>query len=222
MATRWPPSREGELATYVAAVSVQLTATPTLFGLVALDATNFAAVSSAYVSAYTTATAPATRNTSTIAAKDLAKLNVLALLRSDAKRINANPTVTAAAKGLIGLPIRDASPTPLPPPGTRPVLTLVGIGPRSQTVKIADELTPDKKAHPFGVSGAELFAFFGTGAPPSDVRQWTYLGQFTKNQAEIEWSAADVGKTPVLAARWFNDKAEYGGLSFPITAPIAG
>lgn len=222
--SKWLPSRDTQLLPFAQNFSAKITASPTSFGLTTADATSLAAAVTAYDSALATALNPTTRTKSTIAAKDLAKAQMVAIVRSQAKRIQANPSVTAVQKTDLGLPIYPATRTPVPPPGTKPLVNLISTQSRGHVIRLADILTPDKRARPAGVAAAEVYSFvLATPGqePPQDLEGWRFEGLATKPEFEVDYDAADVGKTAVIVARWTNAKGQPGPVSTPITGTIA-
>jgi hypothetical protein len=224
MGANWLPLKDQDLLTWVTIFSSLITAAPTTYGLVAADATALAALVTAYNTALTAATNPSTRTEVTIAAKDVAKAGLLASVRGLAKRIQAVPSVTPAQKLSLGLPIHKTTQTPIPPPVTRPVLSVVGgsVG-KTLTIRLVDETTPTKKAKPFGVDGAAVYSYVPTGSenPPADLELWRFEGIATKSVFEAGFNPSDVGKTAYVKARWFNPRGEAGPASDDVTATIA-
>ena len=108
---------DAQLYTGSAAFAAQITATPTAFGLQASDASAYAALNTAYASAYMAAANPETRTKGTIAARNSAR-DSLRLKASDlAKIIDGTSTVTDQQKLDLGLSVRKV-PSPVPAPGT--------------------------------------------------------------------------------------------------------
>lgn len=108
---------DAEIAAGSANFSTRITATPAAYGLVAAQATAYAAVNAAYQTAYTTAITPATRTKGAVAAKNDAKDALRAMASDLAKIIDGTPTVTDQQKIDLGLAIRK-TPTPNPADGS--------------------------------------------------------------------------------------------------------
>ena len=215
------PTREAELLTWSQNYSATLTAAPTTYGLIAGDATALSSLVTAFTNAYSEASDPNTRTKPKIVAKDLAKAQLIASLRSLSQRIQNNPAVTSEHKAELGLPIWDREPSPQPPPSTRPVLSLVAAAGNLQLLRVVDETTPTSKAKPEGVAGVEVYAWIGPN-PPAELSQWQSKGLFTRSSFEISYTSEDAAKQATLMARWYNAKGEYGPASEPITALVAG
>ena len=113
-----------------------IAASPVTYGLVVGDAVSITAVQSAYHAAYLLAGTtpphrtpinPATRTGPNIAAMVIAKNSALITLRAYASIIGANNGVSAAAKAAAGLTVRATGKTPIPQPGTNPILSFVAL-----------------------------------------------------------------------------------------------
>jgi hypothetical protein len=167
MTSKWPPNRDADLATYVAAVAAKLTASPTTYALAPADAAQFATASTAFVNAYAAAIDPATRTKAAVSQKDVARANILRLLRADAKRIQASPAVTMAAKLDLGLPIHDAKPTPVPLPAVAPQLVIVSAVANTVRIRLEDAAVPSRRGKPHFVAGAAVYSFVGDAPPAS-------------------------------------------------------
>lgn len=96
--------------------STLISAAPTTYGLVAGDATAYAALNAAYAAAYVAANAPETRTKVTITNKDDAAVSLRAMASLLAKKIDGTATVTNGMKEAIGLSVRK-TPAPFGPPG---------------------------------------------------------------------------------------------------------
>ncbi|HZZ43626.1 MAG TPA: hypothetical protein VFE58_11865 [Tepidisphaeraceae bacterium] len=216
----WLDTSDGPLSTFANDFSAKITATPTAFGLVAGDATSLATLVTAYNTALAAATDPVTRTRVTVAAKDTAKVALIADIRALAKRIQASPAVTPAQKTSLGLPIHSNTPSPSPAPTTEPLLNIVATGNYSHTLRVADILTPTKRAKPANVADLQIFAFPGEN-PPADMSLWTFKGVATKAEFVVNYAPTDAGKPVSLAGRWANRKGETGPFSDPVTGTIA-
>lgn len=220
MAT-WPPTKDMAFNTYCTNFGGKLSAAPTTYGLVAADATAFAALVTSYTNALNTATNPTTRTKTAVTNKNVAKAQLLASLRILAKRIQANPAVTAGMKTDLGLPIHQTIPSPIPAPDAAPLVSIVTYGNRAVTLRIGDSVDTNRRAKPAGVDGAEVYCYVGT-TPPASLADWRFAGQAKRQDFTIEFTAADVGKTVYFAARWFNPRGEPGPLSATINGTLAG
>ena len=144
---------DAEIASGSANFSTKISATPTAYGLVAAQATAYAAVNTAYQTAYTTAITPATRTKGTFAAKNDAKRNLRVMAADLAKIIDGTATVTNQQKIDLGLSVR-VIPSPIPAPGVRPGMDIVSVANRTVTVHIHDSASSTKRGKPAGTTAA--------------------------------------------------------------------
>src|SRR4051794_2282711 len=110
------PSSDADLLAFGANFSTLITANPTSYGLSAPIATTLAAKQAAYAAALEAATNPSTRGGSTILAKDEARSDLVAYCREVARAVQGTMTVTNQQRYDLGLTVREAEPTPIPPP----------------------------------------------------------------------------------------------------------
>jgi hypothetical protein len=219
----WLPDKDADLLSFSTNFTAKIVAAPTTYSLTAADATALGLLNTAFTSALASATNPSTRTKTTVAAKNVVKAQLVADIRSLAKRIQASPTVTVPQKTDLGLPIHQTVPTPVPAPSTQPLINLMSTGGKAMTIRLADELTPTKRARPAGSVGAEVYSYVAAapGVLPDDLEQWRFEGLATKAEFEVDYNGPDVGKTATIVARWYNAKGETGPLSDPITGTIA-
>jgi hypothetical protein len=217
------PSREAELLTWSVNFFAKVQAAPTDYGLTIADVTELTPLMTAFTDAYQAATDPATRTKVTVADKDVAKVALVAELRLLARKVQADPAVTAGQKTELGLPVHDLAPTPVPVPATKPVLELAGEDICRHTVRLFDEATPTSRAKPQGSAGAQVFTFIAANGenPPIELDQWTLRGLATRSEFEVVYPGADAGKKAYIAARWFNSKGEVGPRSDAVARLIA-
>jgi hypothetical protein len=220
----WIPLKDQDLLPFVTNFSAKLTASATSYGLVAADATNLATLVTTFTSTLAAATNPPTRTKTSVAAKNVAKAQLVADMRILARRIQSNPAVTVPQKTDLGLPIHQTVPTPKPAPSTKPVVNISAKGIRNMTLRLSDELTPTKKAKPPGAYGCEIYSYVSTSTTtelPTDLTQWRFEGVATKFEFEVDYTGDDVGKTANIVARWLGSKGDPGPTSAPISGMIA-
>ena len=214
-----PPTSDGALLPWSLNFSTRITATPTVFDLTAAEATAYAALHADYTARVATAENPGTRTKATIAEKTTSKLALLAKARQFCKIIKANPDLTDAQRALLGLPPRDATPTPVPAPLTRPLLAVDPFG----NVRIVDETTPNRRGKPQGVMGAVIItAILPTTAPaPTTPQEGHYSGLATRDKFAIPLPSDSNGKALWAMAQWVNPRGEPGPVSAPVRTLIA-
>src|SRR5438046_3013565 len=151
------PTRDAELGQWVGNFSTLISASPATYGLVAGDAAAIAGYVNAFVAALTVVNNPATKTKATVAAKDGAKAAMLDIVRPYAQQVRNNNGVSNADKTALGLTIVDRTPTPVPPPTSSPLLSVIGATPGEHTLRYSDANTPDSRRKPAGTIGLQLF-----------------------------------------------------------------
>jgi hypothetical protein len=210
-----------QLYTGSQAFSTKISATPTAYGLVAAQATAYAALNTAYSTAYLAAIDPLTRTRAAVATKKQAKVNLKAMASDLAKIINGTPTVTDAQKIDLGLNVR-ATPAPIPPPTVRPGMDLISVVGRIVKVHIHDSASSTKRGKPAGVLGANVYSFVGT-TYPTDPAAWLFEGSTTKNTFDVLFPNTVANGAQVwICATWFNKTTQTGPVSVPITTNVQG
>lgn len=214
------PQRDAELDTWALNFSTLITAAPATYGLSAPDGVAIATAYNTFHTAYLAATNPSTRTQAAVETKNLQKANLLNVVRGYAATIRANRAVTNANKMNLGLHVRDTTPTPVPPPATRPVLAIGRMTQGSMEVRATDEATPNRRARPNGAAGLLLYRAVGTTAvnDPSEATFLTFVG---KPEALSTFAPADNGKVATYFARWTNSKGEVGPWSQSVSSSIA-
>lgn len=223
MGSTWYPTKEADFLAFAQSWSTHATATPTAYNWVAADATALAALIATLVSATTAANDPATRTSVTVAAKDVARAAALAELKALKKKLEgAQPPIAANKREELGLPPKDATPTPVPPPSTRPLVAILATTGLNVSLRLTDENTPTRRSHPVGVSGAEVFSFTGATAP-ADLRSWTFEGLATRSDMVVAFPPAAAAGTKIfIAARWYNNKGDTGPVSATASSYVGG
>lgn len=214
------PSKDLVLLNFAQTFLALITATPSLYGLLASDATSLGALVSDFATRLATALAEGTATKVARTAKNTSKKALVARLRQLARRIKAFPSLTPAQIEELGLRPNDHEPTPTPVPPTRPVVQLEAIGGAQVAVRLHDELTPTSRAKPDYGQGAYLWGKIGDTAPasPDDCK---FLGTITRTRHVLDRPSADVNKTIWIIAQWVNDKGETGPTSIPASSSIA-
>ena len=82
-----------------------------------------------------------------------------------------------------------------------------------------DETTPNSKAKPAGVQGAEIWYFIGP-TPPSDPSQCSFAALDSATPYLLQHDPADAGKSCHYLLRWVNSRGEPGPWSETVTATI--
>lgn len=220
------PPKDSDLANWSLNFYTLLVASPATYGLLASDATNVAAVQTPWAADYALAINPATRTPVTVAAKDTARTNLLAVVRPYAQAISLNAGVLTASKIAIGVNPRTSVPSPITAPTTNPVLTVASGAPLSHIIRFRDSASsPSVKAKPYGVVSCQIVGST-TGEPTlsgsSGPDAMPTIGLFAKNPAQFTWGSGDIGKTATYFARWVTRSGLVGPWGAIVTYTIAG
>jgi hypothetical protein len=214
------PPKDANYDTWFNNFSTLITAAPSTYGLLASDAATIAAQFSTWHAAYLLVTSPTTKTKDTVSAKNTAKINSLNVVRPYAQNISNNPGVTSANKIALGVNPKTSTPSPITPPNSYPVLTLISQNPGVINLSYRDSQTsPSVKSKPYGVKSMQLYGAM-SATPITDPSLLNQLGTFTKSPLQY---ALPVGYTPgsrwYFAAKWQIQKGGQGPWS-PITTLI--
>jgi hypothetical protein len=214
-----PPRSDLTLNVWTLNFSTRLSSTPTAFGILASDASAYAALSTDYATKLATALNTTTRNKGSVAAKNTSKAALLAKARQLIKMIGAYPPLTAQQRADLGLNPADTVPTPVPPPSTRPLVTVNPVG----GLRIVDETTPTRRAKPSGVIGALVYSKISLPAdpPPTGIEEASFAEMATRANVTLTLPAGSNNKTLYVFAQWVNDKGERGPVSIVASTAIA-
>lgn len=213
------PTRDSLLEAWALNWTTRVTAAPTTYGLTAGIAVTCAALYTTWHNAYVASSNPVTRTPVTIAAKDSAKGAMVPILRLYSQQVKANNAISNSLKTDLGIHVDDTTPTPIPPPSTMPVLTIVSNGVQEMTLRFADELTPTSRSKPPGTAGLLLFRTIATAAA-SDPDAALFDGLFSRIPVPQVFDAGDVGKVCTYWAKWCNSKGDEGPWSAPVHRTI--
>jgi hypothetical protein len=204
------PARDGPFSSWLANFSTKLTAAPSTYGLVALDAVNVAAAQSAWAAAYLAATTPATRTPPAVQLKNVMRINALGVVRPLAQQISLNAGVLTSDKVSIGVNPRTSVSSPVTAPVTSPVLIFQSSQNLSAYVRYRDSsASPSVKAKPYGVLQVQIFGLV-SATPVVDPTVMLLRASATKSPVVLTFTAGEVGKTCYLAARYL---VRSGGVS---------
>jgi hypothetical protein len=87
------------------------------------------------------------------------------------------------------------------------------------TISFVDELTPNTRGKPDGVSGCEVWVKVGNAAP-ADPSELKYLATDTRTPYVAEFDGADAGKTAYYMLRWVSTRGETGPWSQTVSGTI--
>lgn len=209
------PRKEGELVTWSLNLSTFINADPTIYGLTLTQASDYAALQTAYSTAYTTANQDATRTKPNIVAKNVAKQALIESSRQLVAIIQAYPGTTDQMRADLQITIRDTEPTPIDPPVNPPAIAVVSRFNRDVTLRLYDETNPTSRARPQNVIGASIFTFVGDTAP-TEVSQWHFEFQTNETVATVTFpESVPHGAKVWFTAYWFNMKSQSGPGTYP-------
>jgi len=224
------PTTDSGLDAWALNFSTLITANPSTYGLVPLDAAAIAVAQADYAAAYLlggsagsppTPVNPSTFTSVTVAAKNSAKIAMTVLARTYASQIRLNPGVLNADKTALGLNLPNNSPSPIPAPGTFPVLTIVAIAQGLMQLRYADNLTPSSRKKPDGALQMELWRGIDP-APIVTPAACTLVALVTKQPyVSVFTDPADAGDKATFFARWVTRRGLAGPWSAPVSATIS-
>lgn len=211
-----PPAREQDLIDFAVPFVEQIKAAPTTVGLVAAQATEVDSLLQDAIARREAAVNPLTRTSGITQAKRTSLKALLAKLRELIRIVNAHPGLSNQQRADLGLRIPDEERTPVPPPLTRPLLSVDPDG----MLRIVDESMPDQKGKLPGVAGALVFIKLD-GEAPADVGQASFAMMMTRHRAAIPLPAGANKKTLWVLARWYNARGQLGPASLVVSTTIA-
>jgi hypothetical protein len=220
MASSYIPASDSGFNDWLLNFSTKLTAAPATYGLTAPDATIVSDQAALWTAAYGPTLIPATRTSPAIATKDAVKAATLATVRPFSVNISLNASVTDGAKAAIRVTVRKVTPTPVPPPTTKPVIGILTNVAGVVQFQVRDATTPTTKAKPAGCIGVELWAAVGVAAA-IDPSQARYVG--TQTKTPNSWTAEPTDRTKIVTffTRW-TTRSGAGGRAYtgPWSDPV--
>lgn len=220
-ASTYLPSREGELVTWSDNFSTLINADPTAYGLTLTQASDYAALQTAYANAYATANQDPTRTRPTIIAKNVAKQTLIESTRQLVDIVQAYPGTTDEMRGELQITIRDYEPSPTPIPANAPIFSILKVSGYKISYSMR-EPNSDSRGKPEGVIGAQLLGYVGETAPANPA-DWQSLGLVTRPLSYVILPSAlyPAGSKVWLSAAWVNPKGQVGPLSDPTSCYIS-
>jgi hypothetical protein len=190
-------------------------------GLVAADMTPLTTGAAAWTAAYTANVTAQAAAMSAREAKDAARKPLEVALRALAARLQASPTVTDARRAALGITVRAKGKQPAGVPTSRPVATVDTSQRLQHSIQFADEASPNKRAKPAGVMGAEIWVKVGDAAP-LDVSECQFLALDTATPYVAHYPGTQAGKKAHYLLRWMNTRGAQGPWSETVSATIVG
>jgi hypothetical protein len=197
------PPKDTDLLTWVNNFSSLITAAPATYGLSAGDAVNIATAIAPFVADMALIGSASTKTAAVVSQKNTDKVNMLNIVRPYAQQISNNPGVASADKIALGLNPKTSTPSPITPPDSNPVLTLLSQTPGVVNFRYRDSAaSPSVKAKPFGVISCNLYGM-ASDTPITNPALLPNIATMTKSP--YQWNAPDgytPGKTWYFAATW--------------------
>jgi len=219
------PLKDSLLVPFASNFSDRINTSPASFGLVIGQATALADLVGPYVDAVTAlnlARADGTRSESLTTTRDTTKAALLSYARELYSFVQANTNVTDANKVLLGVHIRDTTPTPVPAPTVPPAMELVSVFARTVKVNIYDPTSSSHRSKVSGAVGAYVYTFTGEDYP-TDPSLWQFQGSATKGNFDIVFPDTVANGAQVwICAAWVNRRGETGPVNSPIAAIVQG
>jgi hypothetical protein len=214
------PRKDPDLLSFGSNFSSRITASPVTFGLVALQATQYAALLATYLADYNamkTARDSGNRSQSLTTQKNISRAAFLSYARDLYSTVQANTSVSDADKNLLGIVVR-AAPSPQPSPSSAPVIDILSVVGRTVSIRLHD--IGGKKTKPPFVKGASVFSFVGD-VPPSTGMGWHLESNTTRNLFDIQFpDSVAPGAKVWITASWFNERSQSGPGTTPISTNV--
>lgn len=179
--------------------------------------TQYTTLHDAFIAANDACKADGARSKSLVAAKNTAKAALLDYARELYAFVQASQAVTDADKVLIGVTVRDAQPTPVPPPSLSPMLTLLSVTGRVARYKVADRQFPASRRKPLNAEGVTIMSYVGATPPASDDPGWKLEGQTGKTTFLVQFpNDVAPGTACWVTALWYSRRGAYSPACDPV------
>ncbi|MCA9083482.1 MAG: hypothetical protein KDA81_05480 [Planctomycetaceae bacterium] len=213
------PDTEGSLEQFAQNLVHQLTEHPTLYGIPDSMVQQLSGQLTDWETKKDAATAARDAARAATEAKDESRGTMDESLRTVVRLIQADPNVTDQARLAAGIRPHKTTRTPVPPPATAPVGSVIASEQLTHTLYFSDAATPTKRARPSGVAGCEVYVCIADEAP-ADPNKFRMVRFSTRTPETIRFDAADGGRTAHYLLRWMNGKGETGPWSQIVSATI--
>jgi hypothetical protein len=211
------PSKDADLVTWSSNFAAVITAAPTSYGLSSGQASAYTTLDTAFATAYEAAINPGTRTPVTVATKDSARNALVANARSLAKIAQGYSGITPELLADAGLTVRDPVPSPIPPPTSMPIISLLTASSLNITLRFKDSVLSNPRSRPDGATSMQLF-WTDALTPGADVATYKFAGNATRVPFAVPFESAQAGKVITFRGRWVNAKGQYGPTSDALAA----
>lgn len=216
MAVPYIPARDADLSVWAGNFSNVLTLNQPTYLIVGAALATLQANITSYQAALVIASDPGTKTKVTVATKDAARTLMLSNIRLVAAQIQAIPGITPGDLSAAGLTVRDTTKTPIPPPLTFPIISLLGVAGGMLRLSLADELTPTVKRKPTGVLSC-LLVCAASPDVPADSYDGIPLAVVGRVPTSISLSALTANTVYNMRGVWMNRRGDRGPLSAPVS-----
>lgn len=217
--TRYPPAREADLISATQTFVDVATPVPATYSLTAPQLTTLDAKLTDFQTKWDICQVPGTKTKVSVQNKNASKADLVSNLRSLVRIVQAAPTTTNALRTSLGIPLRDVIPTPIPVPGSAPILTIKKVWGHQVTVRLE---SPDTESRGFlpGILGAQIYTFVGD-EPATDTQVWVNQGLTTRTSVVIAFpSDTPAGSKVWITAAFVNPRGMSGVACTPVVAGI--
>jgi hypothetical protein len=184
------------------------------------DCATILAAVDAFDVALNIATAPATRNSGTVADKNNARAAAAAICRQYAKLIKYNAGISDQAKIDAGIKPPTTTSDPVECPLASPLLAVVAATNGAHTLGFKNSVDLEAKGKPFGAVALQLYRAVST-EPITDWKLAHHYGIFTKNPIASTFEPGDNTKVATYFARWSSRRGGFSNWSAPVSMAIA-
>jgi len=211
------PSSEPLFNLWQAALVTDVQTNTALWGVLPADVATLIAAQTLWTAAYAKGGNKHDRKEPDVQGKDDAyTVYVKALRAFIAQWLSHNPRVSNTERVRMGIPVKTDAHTPASVPTTSP-LGILDFSTRSQhTISFTDQETPQSKAKPEGIHGAEVWSKLGAATV------YAYLGMCTASPKTIVYDDADANVIATYRLRWVNMVGDEGPWSNVMSATIVG
>ncbi len=216
---RYPPGREADLITATQTFHDVANTGPITYSLTAAQLTTLAAKLADFQGKWDTCQVPATKTKVAVEIKNVSKRDLVFYLRTLVKVTQNAPTTTNAMRTELGIPLRDFEPSPIPAPGSAPILTVKKVWGHQITARL-ESATSEGRGLPPGVYGAQIYSFVGE-SPATDTQVWVNQGLITRTTFIVQLPATvPAGSKVWLTAAWVNPRGQAGVACTPVMSGI--
>jgi hypothetical protein len=212
------PGPDADYQAWVANFVTYANANLAALGLVAADMTPVTTAQTTFNTAFTDHIAAKQAAMAAKQTKDVGRQTLTAAIRPLVRRLQASSVVTDAERAALGITV-PATPGPIGPPTTAPLVSIECGNRLQHTLRFVDSATPTRRSKPAGVMGVEIWSKVGT-TPPANEGELSFVSVDTSQPAVINYDAADGNKNAYYWLRWVNPTGERGPWSEQASATI--